>query len=318
MYEKKLEWDTNLVDWPYWTNIQSISAKDACWLVCGVDPNICNNDSIESKYTLSDKKKIEIKNALTQVESDIRSEREKKYNSPWGWVCWAESKGIPVAEQFHELAYKANLKNIRLITTQPLEEISNHLLARFMKQDSWSYYEAIFLIHGYKPPGDIEGFDEIRTHFPKEYLMLERAIEVGVIGKKVTRAGEVTFVDMPESWIAWGKTKGISCERLAKSYEKNKNPNSLKIGESFVEVSDISESKQIDKQDVSWVIKAKEKADSIFKKQKDMGCDPSKKAIASIIAKEFEQEGIKTVKGKRLNDEYIVRHALNTWIRPEK
>ncbi len=81
-------------------------------------------------------------------------------------------------------------------------------------------------------------------------------------------------------------------------------------------VAKASESKQIEKQEISWVAEAQKRADYIYKKLKVVS-DPSKKAIAEMIAKEFDAEGIRSVKDKRLNDVYIVRHALNTWKRPE-
>lgn len=318
MSQKKFVWNSESIDWAYWANLQLISAKDACWLVCGVDPNICNNPSIESKYYLSDEKKIEIIKAITQVESDIRAKKEKEYNSPWGWVCWAEGKGMPVPKQFHALALKAAVKGIRVHTAQPLEKVSEESLAWYMKQDSWAYYEAIFLIHGNKPPGPLEGFDEVRTHFPNDYAMLERSIPIGSIGKEVIQAGQKDFIDTPERWMEWGKSKGILCELLARFKEKNKNQNSLKPEESLAEVGDIPQSKQSKTQDEVWKERARERADLFYKKQKKLGCDPSKLAIAGMIAKEFEDEDIKSAKGKRLSDEYISRHALNTWDRPNK
>lgn len=214
MNRKKLEWNSELLDWAYWANLQSISAEDACWLVCGVDPILCNNESMGSKYYLSDEKKIEIKKAITQIESDIRAGKKKEYNSPWGWVCWAERKDIPVPKQFHALALEAEKKGIHVHKAQPLEEISEESLAWYMKQDSWAYYEAIFLIHGYKPPGSLEGFDEVRTHFPEMYVTLARSIPIGSIGKEVIQAGQKDFIDTPANWIAWAKRKGCNTDHL--------------------------------------------------------------------------------------------------------
>lgn len=318
MSQKKLVWNSESLDWAYWANLQSISAKDACWLVCGIDPNICNNDSIESKYYLPDEKRIEIRNAITQIESDIRAGKEKEYNSPWDWVCWAEGKGILVPTKFHALAFDAKKKSIHVHKAQPLEKISEESLAWYLKQDSWAYYEAIFLIHGFKPCGDIEGFDEVRTHFPNDYLMLERSIAIGSIGKEVIQAGQKDFIDTPERWLEWGKSKGILCELLARFEEKNKNQKSLKIEEASEKVIDALRSKQPETQDAEWKEMARKKADLIYSKQKAIGCDPSKSVIADMIAKEFDLEGKKTAKGKRLNDGYIVRHALNNWNRPKK
>jgi hypothetical protein len=79
----------------------------------------------------------------------------------------------------------------------------------------------------------------------------------------------------------------------------------------------IKDNKQQSKtQDASWMKEARIQADIIYKKQKDLGCDPPKSTIADLIAKEFEKKDI-TVKGKRLNGGNIVRHALNTWNRPK-
>ena len=41
-------------------------------------------------------------------------------------------------------------------------------------------------------------------------------------------------------------------------------------------------------QDDSWKETAREKADLIYQKQKTIGCDPSKKNIAGMIAKECQ------------------------------
>ncbi len=112
-------------------------------------------------------------------------------------------------------------------------------------------------------------------------------------------------------------SKNALCELLALFKERNKNHNSYEPEASSAEVGDIPGSKQSKLQNDAWKEMARKKADLIYKKQKAIGCDPSKKAIARMIANEFEQEGIKTVKRKRLNDEYIVRHALDTWKRPE-
>lgn len=112
-------------------------------------------------------------------------------------------------------------------------------------------------------------------------------------------------------------SKTALCELLKRFKEKNKNQNSLEPEALSAEIGDISVSKQSKAQDDSWKETARERADIIYKNQKNLGCDPSKKAIASMIANEFEQEGIKTAKGKRLNDGYIARHALYVWNRPE-
>lgn len=113
-------------------------------------------------------------------------------------------------------------------------------------------------------------------------------------------------------------SKNALCELLVRFKGKNKNHNSLEPEVLSAEVGDIPGSKQSEPQDDAWKETARERANIIYKNQKNIGCDPSKKAIASMIANEFEQEGIKTAKGKRLNQENILRHALITWNRPKK
>jgi len=105
------------------------------------------------------------------------------------------------------------------------------------------------------------------------------------------------------------------CELLKRFKQKNKNHNSLESEASSAEVEDIPGSKQSKTQDDAWKEIARERADIIYKEQRILGCDPSKSVIADMIAKEFENKSIKTVKGKRLNQENILRHALDTWKR---
>ncbi len=209
MTDKKPDWDSNQTDWTYWSNLPSISAEDACWLFCGVDPNVCNTDSIENKHELSNEKKTEIQKVSTQMNSDIQVGTEEEHNSPWNWVCWAKSKGINVPEQFYKLAYEANIQKIRCHSvTQPLEEISPESMEWYMKQDSWTSSEAIFLMHGLKPTGQMHGSDEVRTHFPEVYHMLRRSITTGSVGKEITQAGQRDFIDTPQEWLEWGRGKG--------------------------------------------------------------------------------------------------------------
>jgi len=113
-------------------------------------------------------------------------------------------------------------------------------------------------------------------------------------------------------------SKTALCELLVRFKEKNKSQNSLEPEASSAEVGDIAGSKQSKAQGADWKETARDRANIIYKNQKNLGCDPSKSKIADLIAIELEKEGIKTVKKKRLNGGYIVRHALITWNRPKK
>ena len=78
------------------------------------------------------------------------------------------------------------------------------------------------------------------------------------------------------------------------------------------------ESIQSEKQEASWKVKARERADIIYKEQRKLGHNPCKSELANMIAKQFVDDDIKTEKGKRLSSEYITRHALNNWNSPKK
>src|SRR5574343_225584 len=196
-------------DWSYWASLHTISYQDAARLICGVDPLSSLSDSGNNLCNLLVEKKNQIRKVTKQIEAEIRNGKEKEFNTPWDWVCWAESNGFTVTKQFHDLAYKAKVESIQVHKPQPLEKISEDSLAWYLKQDSWTYYEAIFLMHGYKPPGDIEGFDEVRSHFPAEYYLLERGLAIGAIGKEIKQYGQKNFIDTPERWRKWGKDKGF-------------------------------------------------------------------------------------------------------------
>lgn len=74
---------------------------------------------------------------------------------------------------------------------------------------------------------------------------------------------------------------------------------------------------QDDKPEADWIKKAQTKASEIYKREKEAGCDPSNQEIAKIIEKEFATEGVRTVKKKRLNADYILRHGMEDWERPK-
>lgn len=124
------------------------------------------------------------------------------------------------------------------------------------------------------------------------------------IGKKHLQAFVEKFGFIPE------------CEQ--ELYKANRQESLLSNVQTQNAAIDIPVSKQSKTQDDSWKKIARERADIIYEKQKNVGCDPSKLTIANMIAKEFEKEGIQTLKGKRLNGGYIVRHGLNKWNRPKK
>lgn len=213
----ELEWNGESIDWVYWAGLPLLTAKQASCLVRGVDPN--NWDSRDDpqlmKGCLPRNKIIEIKNSILQAESEIKAGRIREDDSPWGWICWAENKGVIAPLQFRKLAFESAKAAVHQRSVQPLEAIAQDKLSWYVKQDSWDYIEAIFLIHGYQPPCEGIAFDELLSHFPDAYRMLVRGIEVGAVGREITRSGQKNFIDTPENWRKWGQSKGIGVEDIS-------------------------------------------------------------------------------------------------------
>jgi hypothetical protein len=69
------------------------------------------------------------------------------------------------------------------------------------------------------------------------------------------------------------------------------------------------------KVDEIWKTTAKQYADEIYRRDKAIGCDPSKSDLATQIARRFSEEGISGAR-VRLSPETIVRHGLKGWQKP--
>lgn len=175
--------------------------------------------------------------------------------------------------------------------------------------------EAIPLMNGLDPLSWEEYEKKEKQHLPYEMIQsIKRSL--------VMAEDEKIVVGAPAKWLDWGRKHDLD-KPILKSKDWLNMPDvcMFKLFETAVNgVSGRSiNSQTTEKQkDDSWKEMAREKAELIYQKQKEIGCDPSKLAIADLIAKEFEKEGIQTSKRKRLNGSYIRRHALNTWNRPKK
>ena len=175
--------------------------------------------------------------------------------------------------------------------------------------------EAIPLMNGLDPVSWMEYIDDEKGSFPIEMIhSIKRCL---IIAK-----AEGFQIGTPAEWLVWGRNHDLN-KPVLKSNEWLREPDTCMFYLFEIAVNAVSESSnalkpnQSNEQEVEWQVTAREKADLIYKKQKAIGCDPSKSRIADLIAEEFEKEGI-TFKRKRLNGGNIVRHALNTWNRPEK
>lgn len=197
-----------------------------------------------------------------------------------------------------------------------------YIITLFSIREEWDLWaikqqlladEAIPLMNGLDPPSWKE-YQNKEKNLPLEMVdSIERCLKMAKSDGFVAKP--------PAEWITWGREHDLDKPILKSNQSNIPDICMFKLFETAVNAifgeSIKLHSLEIQKDD-PWKEMAREKADLIYKKQKAIGCDPSKKAIANKIANEFEKEGIKTVKGKRLNDENIVRHALNTWKRPEK
>lgn len=126
----------------------------------------------------------------------------------------------------------------------------------------------------------------------------------------------------PLEWLEWGRKHDLD-KPILKSKDWLNAPDVcmfklFEIAVNSISVKSINAQSTEKQEEDSWKEIALSKADEIYRKRKTMGCDPSKDTIANTIAKEFEEEGIKTEKGKRLNAGNILRNALDKWNRPKK
>ncbi len=99
-----------------------------------------------------------------------------------------------------------NLPSIR--TPLPLLPLEDAALDYKLKLDSWTLTEALFILHGYKPPG-FETSDELMSHFPDAYNLAVNSILSGTFCREILVAGERQFIESPARWFGWALEKGL-------------------------------------------------------------------------------------------------------------
>ena len=196
-------------------------------------------------------------------------------------------------------------------------------LGYYSIRDEWALWasqskliakEAIPLMNGLDPRS-WEEYEKKEKRLPYEMIQsIKRSL--------VMAEDEKIVIGTPAKWLDWGRKHDLD-KPILKSKDWLNAPDvcMFKLFEAAVDAvsgkSINSRTTEKQKED-TWKEIALSKADEIYKNCRSFGTDPSKARIADKIAEQLERENIKTAKGKRLNGEYIRRHALNTWKRPEK
>ena len=134
--------------------------------------------------------------------------------------------------------------NIRVgeANQEPPEHITDDELQGWLRHDSWTALQAIFLLHGKKPRNAVNSDDEIFTHFVQAHVYLQTGLEISAIGKKVTRAGADEWVGSPANWYTWAKSKGLPLDaRIVQYFElhlssltKSNDPETTSVESSLI------------------------------------------------------------------------------------
>jgi hypothetical protein len=128
--------------------------------------------------------------------------------NPREFVWWAEDKRYPIPSEM--AGHKCMTDHIgEVYSAAPLVELDSGQMEHWAGVDSWTFGEAIFVMHGYEPPDETVIVDELHIHFFEAYDHFVRGAEVNRIGRERYRAGKRDFIDTPNRWVEWGVEKGF-------------------------------------------------------------------------------------------------------------
>ncbi len=90
----------------------------------------------------------------------------------------------------------------------PLVPLKTKALNAYLRLDTWTLTEALFILNGKKPPG-FESSSELMSHFMDAYHLAVNSIMSGNLCRKITVAGEWRFIESPTRWLSWAEMKNL-------------------------------------------------------------------------------------------------------------
>jgi hypothetical protein len=90
----------------------------------------------------------------------------------------------------------------------PLVPLSEDDLDAYLRLDTWTLTQALFILSGNRPPG-IESSSESTSHFPNAYHLAVNSILSGNLCREIAVAGERHFIESPIRWFSWAESKSL-------------------------------------------------------------------------------------------------------------
>ncbi len=98
--------------------------------------------------------------------------------------------------------------NVIVHSPGPLVPLSEDDLDAYLRLDTWTLTQALFILSGNRPPG-IESSSESMSHFPDAYHLAVNSIKSGTLCREITVAGERRFIESPTRWFSWAERKSL-------------------------------------------------------------------------------------------------------------
>ncbi len=90
----------------------------------------------------------------------------------------------------------------------PLVPLEEGDLGGYLRLDTWTLTEALFILNGNHPPG-IESSSELMSHFWNAYHLAVNSIQSGNLCREIKVAGERRFIESPTRWLSWAERKNL-------------------------------------------------------------------------------------------------------------
>ncbi len=119
--------------------------------------------------------------------------------------------------------------NVIAGSSGPLVPLTEDELDAYLRLDTWTLTEALFILSGNRPPG-FESSSELMSHFLDAYHLAVNSIKSGNLCREIAVAGKPHFIESPTRWFSWAEKKSLHVAEAVRT--------EMMRGESMVEKAD--------------------------------------------------------------------------------
>ncbi|BBL60077.1 hypothetical protein [Methylomonas koyamae] len=206
------------IDWPSVLSLSLWSVSETICNIFGIDSELYEKGLLDSpRQKFADAMRTRLEREAMAENLPHKIVGGEIFYKPNSAIAWAVQKGFPVIPELKD--YISNVIKNRTgvdwgVDILPLETLTDEDNRVYNNLAAWSWVDAIYILQGYKPVFQLKT-EQVRSHFSGLVNYFTQSIQLGVIGKEITQAGEKSFIDSPANWQAFWQGISKQSENVA-------------------------------------------------------------------------------------------------------